>query len=127
MRALVFVIVLAVASIAGVNYTYAQRDLSKVLSADPRNSHQPRFSLACSPKKISKSLFQSPDFAPAFLRRFTVPGGAVLAFFFMGTSREEACRDSPRQDSPFVIPCHALDEPRAAPIIGLCFWIPEQN
>src|SRR5215211_2150463 len=67
--------------------------------------------------------------APAF-RRFAAPEAFALFFFFMRILLRpllKACRDSPRQDSPFPISCHALDEPRADPIIGLCFWIPEQN
>jgi hypothetical protein len=62
---------------------------------------------------------------------FSSPSGGRPGLFLDGLpcagSLIKACRDSPRQDSPFLIPCHALDEPRADPIIGLCFWIPEQN
>ena len=50
---------------------------------------------------------------------------AALVFFFMAFPVAgllmKACRDSPRQDSPFLIPCHALDDARADPIIRPMF------
>jgi hypothetical protein len=61
------------------------------------------------------------------LRRFAPLGAVALVFFFMGIPEQEACRDSPRQDSPFPTPCHALPKPGPILYCGLCFWIPEKN
>ena len=52
--------------------------------------------------------------ATALLRRFAALGAVALVFFFMGIL-EKACRNSPRQDSPFRTPCHAL--PNLGPIL----------
>ena len=53
--------------------------------------------------------------ATTLLRRFAALGAVALVFFFMGISCEKACRNSPRQDSPFRTPCHAL--PNHGPIL----------
>src|SRR5216684_6660128 len=50
-----------------------------------------------------------------FLRRFAPLLGAVALVFFFMNILEKACRDSPRQDSPFPPPCHAL--PKLGPIL----------
>jgi hypothetical protein len=74
----------------------------------------------------------------ALLGRFPALPAVAVVFFFMAFpwpslglpcagTLFKACRDSPRQDSPFLFPRHALDERRVDRIIGLCFWIPEQN
>jgi hypothetical protein len=49
--------------------------------------------------------------ATPLLRRFAALAPPVVIFFFMGLL-QKACRDSPRQDSPFRTPCHALTIPR---------------
>src|SRR5450631_2397908 len=56
-----------------------------------------------------------------FLRRFATPAALALVFFFTDIPKEKACRNSPRQDSPFQPPCHALAEPGADPIIRPMF------
>src|SRR5450631_2447599 len=55
------------------------------------------------------------------LRCFATPAALTPVFFFTDIPKEKACRNSPRQDSPFQPPCHALAEPRADPIIGPMF------
>ena len=50
------------------------------------------------------------------LRAVLLPSEAVALVFFLhglpcAGSLKKACRDSPRQDSPFRIPCHALESP----------------
>src|SRR5258708_34624236 len=52
--------------------------------------------------------------ATTFLRRFAPLEAVALVFFFINIL-EKACRDSPRQDSPFPPPCHAL--PKLGPIL----------
>src|SRR6476659_5564662 len=57
--------------------------------------------------------------AATLLGRFAPLAAVALVFFFMGIPEEEACRDSPRQDSPFRTPCHAL--PNLGPILYLAY------
>ena len=63
--------------------------------------------------------------AAAGFAAFCSPGGGRPGFLLHGLPCAgllmKACRDSPRQDSPFRTPCHALDEPRADPIIRPMF------
>ena len=50
--------------------------------------------------------------AAPVLRRFAGPGAVALVFFFMGIPDHfKACRNSPRQDSPFQTPCHGMARP----------------
>ena len=61
-------------------------------------------------------LFAPPQRFCGVLRPFEA---VALVFFVMRLPCAgllmKACRDSPRQDSPFLIPCHALDDARADP------------